>query len=76
MSECADCKGKGYIVTGNNDIVCGCPAGDAVKMNVTGYRVPIPGRFLRSWADPVTLMLRRIDALERELAASLRKGEE
>ncbi len=33
---CPDCGGSGVIETGNNDLPCDCPAGDAAVFNVSG----------------------------------------
>jgi DnaJ-class molecular chaperone len=35
-TDCPKCNGTGVIDTGNNDLPCGCPAGDGAVFNVAG----------------------------------------
>lgn len=45
--KCGMCNGSGVVETGNNDLPCNCPAGDAALFNVTGVEGPISGALVK-----------------------------
>jgi len=44
---CSECKNTGVIETGNNDLPCDCPMGDAAIFNVAG-RGQVLGKVLKN----------------------------
>lgn len=43
MIKCTHCNDTGTIDTGNNDLPCSCPLGDAAQFNVAGVQGAVAG---------------------------------
>jgi hypothetical protein len=66
-SVCKDCGGRGVIDTGNNELPCSCPAGEAAQFNVAGVQGLVSGKevkrhFLNSSPEPISPQKDTIDA--------------
>ncbi|MBX4187603.1 MAG: hypothetical protein KW793_00515 [Candidatus Doudnabacteria bacterium] len=45
--SCTKCRDTGVIETGNNDLPCDCPAGNAALFNQAGVCGPVTGQEIR-----------------------------
>jgi hypothetical protein len=66
MAKCQKCGDTGVIETGNNDLPCGCPAGDTALFNEAGVRGPVTGleirkHFLNDSPEPIAIPSRGVD---------------
>jgi len=79
--KCSACNDTGVNETGNNDLPCDCPAGDAALFNQAGVRGPVTGaeikrHFLNGSPDPLRIgreTLRAEDLPGRRDAAAIAK---